>query len=321
MPPMTSMPRAMLLGCTCVLLGPVACSGGSPPSGPPPAQGSSGEVEGSTAGGTSGTGGDGGPARSTNAAGDDRGSTTDDGSGVVFLIEPDGWMQVFECQFFSQDCLPWEKCMPWANDGGPHWNATKCTHVVENPAHAGEPCHVEGRATSGYDDCDHGSMCFHVDPETLEGTCVPFCVGHEANPVCEDPGMKCAIASDGILPICMPLCNPLAQDCPRGQTCHPIQGEWECITDASGDAGAYGDPCEFLNVCDPGLICVVASAVPPGLPCEGAWGCCTEICDISDPLGDLQCTGATGGQTCQAWYEEGTAPPTYEDVGVCALPS
>ena len=44
------------------------------------------------------------------------------------------------------------------------------------------------------------------------------------------------------------------------------------------------------------------------------------VCSLGDPLGDDQCEGAAGGQTCQPWYEEGAAPPGYELVGACALP-
>ena len=36
------------------------------------------------------------------------------------------------------------------------------------------------------------------------------------------------------------------------------------------------------------------------------------------PAGDAQRTGARGGQTCQAWYQD--PRPGYENVGVCALP-
>jgi hypothetical protein len=116
-------------------------------------------------------------------------------------------------------------------------------------------------------------------------------------------------------------CNPIAQDCPRGQACYPIVDDWwSCVPDASGGGGAYGEPCDFTNECDPGLICVDVSYVPPGLPCEGAGGCCTEVCDIDDPLGDLQCAGAAEGQTCQPWFEDGEAPPEHEDVGACAMP-
>ena len=55
--------------------------------------------------------------------------------------------------------------------------------------------------------------------------------------------------------------------------------------------------------------------------CEGAGGCCTEVCDITDPAGDQQCAGVAGGQTCQSWYEEGHAPAGFEHVGACALPA
>jgi len=82
--------------------------------------------------------------------------------------------------------------------------------------------------------------------------------------------------------------------------------------------GAYGDPCEYINACDPGLICIGAAAFAD---CASGNGCCTEICDTTSDEGDAQCTGAPQGQTCQSWYEEGAAPPGYEDVGACALPS
>jgi hypothetical protein len=77
--------------------------------------------------------------------------------------------------------------------------------------------------------------------------------------------------------------------------------------------GAYGDSCEYLNVCDPGLWCADATVVPG---CAGSIGCCSEFCELSNP--DATCMGA--GQECTAYYEEGQAPPGYEDVGVCILP-
>ena len=82
-----------------------------------------------------------------------------------------------------------------------------------------------------------------------------------------------------------------------------------------------GPAFEFINVCDPGLVCLISSTVPPGQACEGAGGCCTEVCDITDPAGDLQCTGAAGGQQCLRWYQEGMAPAGLENVGACAVPA
>jgi hypothetical protein len=243
-------------------------------------------------------------------------SGSDDG--VVFLVPPDGGGISFECDLFAQDCPAGEKCMPWANDGGSSWNATRCSPIANNPGQPGDECTVEGSGTSGIDDCDLGSMCWDVDSETNMGVCVQMCTGDSSNPICEDPSTTCTIANDGAIVLCLPVCDPILQDCPQGQACYPVADDWVCGPDASGEMGGYGDPCEFINVCDPGLICLGASATPN---CQGAIGCCTEVCDLTDPAGDGQCTGAPQGQTCQAWYEEGSAPPGYEDVGACALPA
>ncbi|WP_266215504.1 ribulose phosphate epimerase [Paraliomyxa miuraensis] len=244
----------------------------------------------------------------------------DSSTGLGFVPPLDGMGGIsFECSIFQQDCPPGEKCMPWANDGGSAWNATRCSPLAEDPAGVEEPCMVEGSGTSGIDDCELGTMCWDVDPETNEGVCVPLCMGSAWNPFCADPGRQCAIASDGAVALCLPICDPIAQDCPDGQACYPIQDSWSCAPDASGDMGVYGDPCEFINVCDSGLVCLGSSAAAPGLPCEGAAGCCLEICAVS--LGDAQCTGIAGGEICQPWYEEGSAPIGFDDVGVCALPA
>lgn len=240
-------------------------------------------------------------------------------TGVVFLVEPDGGGVSFECDLFAQDCPEGDKCMPWASDGGT-WNATRCSPISDNPGQDGDECTVEGNGASGIDDCDIGVMCWDVDPKTNIGTCVAMCTGDSANPICEDPDTTCSIANDGAIVLCLPICDPLLQDCPDGQACYPVADDWVCGPDASGETGVYGDPCEFINVCDPGYICLNPGAVPPGEACEGAGGCCSGVCDLSDPAGDAQCEGAAGGQTCQAWYEEGAAPPGYEDVGACALP-
>lgn len=256
----------------------------------------------------------------TGSVDDTRGTSSSDATGVVFLVEPDGGVHTYECNIITQDCPPGDKCMLWDEDGGSRWNASKCVPVADDPAGADEPCHVERWAYSGIDDCERGAMCFHVDPDTLEGVCVPFCIGDESNPYCEDPLRECSICGDWCLPLCLPHCSPLEQDCLEGQACYPVRDEWQCAPDASGAQGGYGDPCEFLNVCDPGLVCLDVSYVPPGLPCEGALGCCSEICDLADPAGDLQCAGVAEGQVCVAWYEEGVAPPTYENVGACVVP-
>lgn len=220
-----------------------------------------------------------------------------------------------QCSLFAQDCPDGEKCMPWANDGGDAWNATICVPVDDSPGQPGDECAVEGSGVSGVDDCDLGSMCWDVDPETNVGTCVPMCTGDASAPICENPDTSCTIANEGNIVLCLPVCDPLLQDCAEGQACYPIADQWNCAPDASGEMGSSGDPCEYINACDAGNICLGAAAWPG---CVGSAGCCSPVCDVEDPQGDAQCPG--DGQTCQVWYEEGASPPGYEAVGACALP-
>ncbi len=253
----------------------------------------------------------------TTGTSDTHGATSIDPSDMTFLITPELVISD-DCDPYDQDCPRGEKCTVWASDGGIFVNSTKCVPVSDDPRGTGEPCHVEGSLHSGIDDCDFGAVCWHVDPETLDGACVPFCVRDGGWPTCEEPGWICP-NEDSPVPVCFQLCNPSTQDCPEGQGCYPLQGEWVCTLDASNGTGAYGDRCGLLNQCDPGLVCVNPERLPPGQECEDAVGCCTELCDLTDPAGDLQCSGAAEGQTCQPWDEE--AEPSYENVGVCVLPA
>jgi hypothetical protein len=190
--------------------------------------------------------------------------------------------------------------------------------IDSEPGQPGDPCTVEGSGVSGLDDCDIGAMCWDVDPETNMGTCVGFCGGSDTDPTCEDPDTTCVIANNGVLILCLQVCDPLLQECPEGQACYPVNTDFACAPDASGpDLGAYGDPCEYINACDPGLFCGDAAIVPD---CAGASGCCSEFCDIEDPQGAAQCSGAGGGQDCTPWYAEGDAPPGFEQVGACSIP-
>ncbi len=239
--------------------------------------------------------------------------TTNDGS---FIPDPDVPGEPM-CDVWAQDCGKGEKCMPYANNGGGAWNATRCSPLDPGAASVGDPCTVDGTGVSGADDCERDAMCWNVDPETGTGTCVAFCEGSEANPVCTDPETTCNILNDGVLILCLPNCDPLLGDCNEGENCYPTAGVFSCVPDASDRGGAYGDPCQFLNVCDAGLFC----SLPAGVPgCTGAEGCCTPYCDVSEPDASASCPGAAGGQECVPWYDEAQPPPGYEDVGACAIP-
>jgi hypothetical protein len=246
-------------------------------------------------------------------------SSSDDGEDSHFIQEPDGGPGTMECDIWAQDCDAGQKCAPWVNDGGNAWNATKCVPLVENPAQVGDECMAEGGGGSGLDNCDKAAMCWHVD-ETGMGTCIAFCQGSPAAPVCEDTNTACSISND-VLALCLPVCDPLTQSCDLdgGEACY-LNGNTEsffCAPDYSGETGAYGDPCDsmYINVCDPYLLCVPSNAVPN---CDGTSGCCTPFCPVSE--GAANCPGAAGGQECVAVYAENNAPPGYEDVGICMIP-
>ncbi|MEM6293443.1 MAG: ribulose phosphate epimerase [Myxococcota bacterium] len=245
---------------------------------------------------------------------DEEPEDTDDG--CTFLCDDPDNPSVAECDLWTQDCDTGEKCMPWANDGGSSWNASKCTMEDSEPGQPGDACTVEGSGVSGVDSCAVGSMCWDVDEEN-NGTCVAFCGGSAEAAICDDPTTSCIIANDGFLPLCLTVCDPLLQDCGDGSACYPGDDGFVCVPDASGpDLGAFGDPCEFTNACDPGLLCAGAAAVPG---CESA-RCCTDFCDLSDPEPAVGCGGLAGGQECVGIFPEGQAPPGSEDTGFCAIP-
>lgn len=266
-------------------------------------------------------GGSGGGTAMVDESGDDSDPPPPNDEGGLdngFIDTPDGGGVSFECDLFAQDCPTGEKCMPWANDGGASWNATRCSPVDPNPAQAGDECTVEGSGVSGIDNCDVGLMCWNVD-ENGVGVCEDMCTGSADNPICENPDDVCSIANDGAIVLCLAACDPLSQTCPiENEVCYPINDVWACAPDASGEMGAYGDPCEYINACDLGAVCLGAAAFTE---CTGGVGCCSTVCNIDAPESDAECQALDPGQSCEPWYTEGMAPPNYENVGVCALPA
>jgi hypothetical protein len=242
------------------------------------------------------------------ATGADEGPVADSGDddGVGFVLPPDGG-GANECDPKLQDCMRGEKCTAWANDGGTFWNANRCVEVF-GEAVAGDSCMVEGSGVSGVDDCALGNICLNTD-ENGVGICTAFCDGTDES--CP-PSQTCAIYNDGVLPICLVACDPLLQTCTEGQSCIDTPNQtFICFNDASGEAGADGDPCppeHGENSCDPGMWCGAGS-----FGCEDV-NCCTPFCDIE---GD----DCTAPDECVSFFgDPSSAPPGYETVGVCALP-
>jgi hypothetical protein len=284
----------------------------------PSTDGSSGtDSDGSTSSASSSTTTSGGTSTSGTTAVDPTtgGTTTTAGSCEGFICPPDGGGGgVKECDVWTQDCPAGEKCVPWADDGGGSWNATKCEMIPQNPGQEGDPCTYEGSGVSGVDSCDKGLLCWYFDGMG-GGSCIDMCDGSPDAQMC-DMGQLCDVSNDGVLILCLNTCDPLITDCPPGQICFAAQSgtDFICDFDASGETGAYGDPCEYINVCDPGHFCADATAVPG---CDAA-GCCSPYCNLMEPN---TCPGADMGQECVPWYPMGMAPPGQENIGGCAIPA
>ncbi len=219
-------------------------------------------------------------ATATSADGTSAGPSTDDGDDTPFDVGGSGCDErpcldvAFgqDCDPWMQDCPPGDKCMPFALEGN-SWNDLACFPVVDDPNGVGEPCTVVDSGVSGHDDCELGAMCWNVDPDTLEGTCVAQCDGSEDAPLCP-PGTACAIGNEGVLTICLQDCADDAESCPEGEICVPFEDVVVCVPDGP-NPGGYGEDCTMIAQCDPGLICIEGDA---HAACEHD-ACCTPYCE------------------------------------------
>lgn len=233
--------------------------------------------------------------------------TTDDTSG--FVPEED-IPSVNDCDPFAQDCPDGEKCVAYASSGGT-WDANKCV-MVDGDGAFGDPCVYDG-AAAGTDDCNEETVCWNaLDVDgVLQGTCFEFCGGTAENPMC-DAGTTCRIVNEGTITVCLPDCDPLLQECDEGLGCYFSGGSntFQCII-VAGDGIPTGDPCGFNNDCAPGNFCAAADVLNN---CNGS-ACCAVFCDLledPDPCADPY--------QCVPFFDEGTAPPQYQDLGVCINP-
>ncbi|MBL8946957.1 MAG: hypothetical protein JNK45_27545 [Myxococcales bacterium] len=251
---------------------------------------------------------------STSTVGEVTTASADESSeGHLFIMVPDGGPCFthcvdIQCDLWSQDCPDGSKCAPWADDGGDQWNASECIDLDPTPAQPGEPCTIAGAPASGDDDCDISALCWDVDPGTGLGTCVPFCGGSEANPMCEGD-TSCWIANDGVLILCLPTCDPLAPTCGDGSSCVANGDAFFCLP-SERVAQAYDAACEEWLGCGTGLVCAGAGSTPN---CDAS--CCTALCDLATPM----CPDQDAGQSCVPYFAAGTEPPGLENVGVCLV--
>jgi hypothetical protein len=210
------------------------------------------------------------------------------------------------CDAFAQDCPQDEKCVPLASTPGGEWDDVTCIPVGGNKL-AGEPCTASGN-DDFVDDCDLTSVCWmlaNVDGQVV-GTCVPFCMGTAADPLC--PGDSYCL--DTLLNFCISPCDPILQDCGVGNACWWVDENFTCLP--TTDNIPAGQPCSMINDCASGNSCVDGMLLPCNDP-----SCCTPFCDVN--LGDAECIEVPG-TSCVPFFEQGTAPDGYDHVGVCIVP-
>ena len=208
------------------------------------------------------------------------------------------------CSQAADDCPLGQKCMPVSTDGDGHPDVQECRPVVSEPGESGEACSILGEEGSGLDTCERHSLC-------RNGVCVPMCLGTYEYGVCVSAEARCEIIQGAVF-LCEWKCDPLAQNCPADQGCYPIDNGFSC-----GPSGAKGPAasCDFINDCNSGLTCVNLD-VRPSDCLEDSVGCCTEVCDVTEPdcPGDLECVG---------WWDDYPLllPRHLENVGICVDPS
>ncbi|MCY1067517.1 hypothetical protein OV090_22405 [Nannocystis sp. RBIL2] len=242
-------------------------------------------------------------------------TTDDDASAGAFIARPD--TAILECDLFLQDCPEGQKCTALSGSGP--LDTFRCVPVARDPDHPGEPCSTGEHAFDGLDSCAAGSFCYEQGADPSDRVCVSFCTGSPDAPSCPPQGLPecstahwCSIFGSG-LSVCLPGCDPIRDPCSDSQVCVPLAlGRgivFECLTDASGSAGAFGDGCNDGSECDPGLHCAGPGAA---LECDpNAAGCCVPWCDLTQPSA---CPGA--GQACQPFYGPDEAPQCLH-LGVC----
>ncbi len=242
--------------------------------------------------------------------GDGDGDGTNDATG-----DEDGGVPQ-DCDPWLQDCPEGEKCVVALVDD---W-FNKCVPVLGD-GQAGEPCTYAGLAEAT-DDCGPDSYCWNSAwVENLGGSvglCTPFCQGTPDEPSC--PAGRTCVMDDPpegppMINMCVEGCNPIAQDCadePHDEIgCYTAGEAFFCA--ASTLDIPIGEPCDYINDCVPGSMCVPGESLPS---CAGE-GCCTTFCDLTIRVGE-QC-GELPGTHCEPLYEQGMAPFGFESVGVCQL--
>lgn len=237
------------------------------------------------------------------------GEATDTSGNNDFVVLPDGGA-TNTCDPAEQDCPEGEKCTGVVIEQGACCvDANQCVPLMGDKQ-VGDAC----VRTQDNDDCAEGLFCMtKTSGSTGDGVCLAFC--DAADQDCAEDGLPdatCVSFNDGTLPLCQDDCDPLLQDCSPTLGCYGVgtQGFVCSLPGYDDGLGNDGDMCFTIQSCKPGLQCT-ATEVLDGC---GAARCCTPFCDLAeaDPC--------SAPEACVAYFEAGTAPPGYENVGLCVIP-
>lgn len=234
-------------------------------------------------------------------------STTDD--------PPEG-----QCIVYNDECGPDQKCMPFSVEDDHIPDEIRCCTAPEDPDLVGEPCNVIEYDGSCLDTCERGAFCVLDDPDMLAGQCRAYCQpgGNDCQPDETCKSFFELLVDVPTVPLCMEQCDPLVQDCSvPNWLCIPDaptmagQSGFICVSPPPGDPVGVLEPCALANQCEAGLVCVTGDRVPD---CTFI-SCCSSYCSLSE--GDAGCQAIDPAMRCVDWD---SPDPTWEDVGVCALP-
>ncbi len=256
------------------------------------------------------------------------GSSSSEGGTESSTGSSTGGVEPGECDTSLEGCNEGFKCNVFATEGNQNaLGNLGCFPLDPDAKQVDEPCQVGEDPWDGIDDCVEGAVCWNAD-EDGNGTCLSLCplMGDDYSCYYENSG-TCNVCQECAVGLCIPICNPLLDDCADGQLCVPNNQEgFGCVLDAGDGQSPAGTPCDFVNACDAGTQCLSADLYPAP-SCEGQSGCCVPMCDWSEFDADLDGVADMGdpasacelpGTECSPWYENPQqAPPDLAGVGAC----
>ncbi|MCY1059162.1 hypothetical protein OV142_29035 [Nannocystis sp. SCPEA4] len=212
------------------------------------------------------------------------------------------------CSPWGQNCPEGQKCAPLGEEVGSNWEL-ECVPLADPAPAVGEPCLGPAGSPTGKDDCAAGALCWPIGGDG-EKKCVANCGGTPDEPECAGDQV-CATLHEGTITACLPICDPLVQDCPIGQVCSPGLDGFACLPDTSGADGDLSDACSEDDRCDPGFHCLPSQQQSNCVHSS----CCTPFCDVNAP-------DCPFGSACVSPYslDDTEPPPDWDHVGVCVKP-